>query len=77
MTTRAFILIETQMGRVSQVVEALRALEYIRTADGVTGTFDIVALVEAPDMAAMAEVVTGQVQAISGVMRTITCVAAG
>ena len=46
-------------------------------ADVVTGKFDIIALIEATDMSAMADLVTGQVQGIRGVLRTITCVAAG
>ena len=77
MPTRAWILIETQVGQVQQATEALRSLEGIKSADIVAGPFDIIALVEAPDMTAMAELVTGRVQAIHGVMRTITCVAAG
>ena len=60
-----------------QVRDALRSMNGIRSADAVTGNFDVIALVEAVDMAAMAELVTGEVQGIRGVMRTITCVAAG
>ena len=77
MRTRAYILIEAQVGRVQQVAEAIRALEGIESADVVTGNFDIIALVEAPDMATVAELVTSRVQGTRGVMRTITCVAAG
>jgi len=76
-TTRAFILIETRVGKAKQVIQALRLVVGVRSADVVTGTFDIVALIEASDMAAVADLVTGQVQGIDGVLRTITCVAAG
>jgi len=76
-TTRAFILIETRVGKAKQVTQALRLVVGVRSADVVTGTFDIVALIEASDMAAVADLVTGQVQGIDGVLRTITCVAAG
>jgi DNA-binding Lrp family transcriptional regulator len=75
--TRAFILIETQVGRAQQVALALRTFQGVRSADVITGTFDVIALIEAPDMAAMADLVTGRVQGIRGVLRTITCVAAG
>ena len=75
MATRAFVLIETQVGSAPQVVRALRAFDEIRSADIVTGNFDIIALVEADDMAAMADVVTGRIQGTGGVVRTITCVA--
>jgi DNA-binding Lrp family transcriptional regulator len=75
--TRAFILVESDVGMVQQAARALRSLEGVKSADVVTGDFDIIALVEAPDMAALAELVTGQVQGVGGVTRTITCVAAG
>ena len=77
MTTRAFIIIETRVGKAKQVLQALRLVVGVRSADVVTGTFDIIALIEASDMAAVADLVTGQVQGIDGVLRTITCVAAG
>ena len=77
MVTRAFILIETQVGRAQQVAYALRILRGVRSADVITGAFDVIALIEAPDMGAMADLVTGQVQEIRGVLRTITCVAMG
>ena len=77
METRAFILIETQVGRARQVATALRALSGVRSADVVTGNFDIIAVIEAPDMSGVADLVTGRMQSIPGVMRTITCVTAG
>ena len=77
MPTKAFILIEAKVGVVQQVVGSLRALNGVTSADVVTGNYDIIVLVEATDMGAMAELVTGQIQGVSGVLRTITCVAAG
>ena len=76
MTTRAYILIETQVGTSRNVVMALRSLPGVPSADIITGQFDIIAFVEAADMVSMADLVTGQVQSIQGVTRTITCVAA-
>ena len=77
MAAKAYILIETQVGRSRQVVEGLRSLEGVTSAEVVTGTIDVIALIEAPDMLGVADLVTGRVQAINGIMRTITCVAAG
>ena len=77
MPTRAFILIETQVGRAKQVALDLRALGGVRDADVITGFFDVIAVVEAVDMATMADLVTSRIQGIRGVLRTITCVAAG
>ncbi len=76
MTTRAYILIETQVGKSRDVVMALRSLSDVSSADIITGDFDIIVLVEAADMVSMADLVTGRVQSIPGVIRTITCVAA-
>ncbi|MEC8858258.1 MAG: Lrp/AsnC ligand binding domain-containing protein [Chloroflexota bacterium] len=76
MTARAYILIEIQVGKSPDVAAALQALSGVPSVDIITGDFDIIALVEAPDMGSMADLVTGQVQSISGVTRTITCVTA-
>ena len=76
MAARAFILIETKVGEAKSVLEALRAMEGVSEADIITGTYDLIALAEADDMVALVDLVTAQVQNISGVERTITCVAA-
>lgn len=77
MPTRAFILIETQVGKSQEVAAALRRMEGVKSADVITGTYDVISLIDAADMSAVADLVTGRVQAIHGVMRTITCVSAG
>ena len=77
MATRAFILIEVEVGRANQVTEALRSIEGVRYADVITGIHDLIACVEADTMSGVAELVTSQVQGIRGVLKTITCVAAG
>jgi len=74
--TRAYILIETQVGKSRDVVTALRSLPDVPSADIITGDFDIIAQIESADMVSMADLVTGRVQSIPGVIRTITCVVA-
>jgi DNA-binding Lrp family transcriptional regulator len=76
MAARAFILIDVEVGRTNQVVEALRTVEGIRFADIITGIHDLIACLESDDMSGVAELVTGQIQGIRGVLKTITCVAA-
>ena len=76
MVARAYILIETQVGKSRDVLAALQALSNVSSVDIITGEFDMIALVEASDMVAMADLVTGLVQSTPGVTRTITCVAA-
>lgn len=76
MAARAYILIETKVGEAKSILEGLRAMEGVSEADIITGTYDLIALAEADDMVALVDLVTAQVQNISGVERTITCVAA-
>jgi DNA-binding Lrp family transcriptional regulator len=59
------------------VLASLRPFDGVTSADIITGEFDIIALIDAADMVTMADLVTGGVQGIQGVVRTITCVAAG
>ena len=76
MATRAYILIEAEVGRARNILTALRGLDDVSEADIITGTYDLIALAEAEDMVALVDLVTAQVQSIEGVERTITCVAA-
>ena len=75
MTARAYILIETQVGKSRDVADSLWSLSGVPSVDTITGVYDIIALVEAADMIGVANVVTSQIQLIPGVSRTITCVA--
>jgi DNA-binding Lrp family transcriptional regulator len=76
MAARAYILIETRVGRAKTVLVELRALDSVLEADIITGIYDLIALAEADDMVALVDLVTARVQNIDGVERTITCVAA-
>ena len=75
MAARAYILIETSVGAARDVLVALRNMENVAEADIITGTYDLIVLAEAQNMVALVDLVTAQVQSISGVERTITCVA--
>ena len=75
MAARAFILIETQVGKSREISDVLRALSGVPSVDIITGSYDIIALVEGEDMLDIANVVTSQIQVIPGVSRSISCVA--
>lgn len=77
LATKAFILIETQVGKVRDVVTELRTIDDVQVVDGITGPYDVIALIESENMGAVADLVTGRIQGIPGVTRTITCVTAG
>ena len=73
MSTKAYILIETSVGTSRSVAETLRSLQKIETVDAVTGPYDIIAVVVAPDLNAVGDLVTSQIHTISGIVRTVTC----
>ena len=77
MATRAFILIETAVGKTRDVAAILTGLEGVQSADVVTGPYDIIAVLESSNMNSIGELLTGNVHSIPGVVRTVTCVAVG
>jgi len=77
MATRAYILIETAVGKTREVVHELRTIPLISAVDVVTGPYDIIAVVEADDLNAIGEMVTNKLHIIGGVLRTVTCLSVG
>lgn len=75
MATKAFVLIETSVGKTKDVVQALRRLKGVISVDGVTGPYDVVVVVEGPDLSAVGNLVTKEIHPIPGITRTITCLA--
>ena len=73
MTTRAYILIETVVGNLRRVASDLGNLPEVTSVDTVTGPYDVIAVVDAPDLNAVGDLVTSRVHTINGVVRTVTC----
>ena len=77
MATKAFILIETAVGKTREVANVLGSLGGMNSVDVVTGPYDIIAVIDAPDINTMGGLVTEKIHTIPGVVRTVTCVAVG
>ncbi|MBI4336794.1 MAG: Lrp/AsnC ligand binding domain-containing protein [Chloroflexi bacterium] len=73
MPTKAYVLIETAVGKTKEVLSALQGLPGMETVDAVTGPYDLIAVVQAHDLNSVGELVTGKIHVISGVLRTVTC----
>ena len=73
MSTRAYIFVETAVGKTIDVLEHLRNISSISSVDAVTGPYDIIAILEADNLNSVGDLVTGQIHTIGGVIRTITC----
>ena len=77
MPTKAYILIETDVGKSRDVATELYALNGVTTVDAVTGPYDIISVVEAPDLNAVGDLVTSRIHKINGIARTVTCLSVG
>ncbi|OGO35432.1 MAG: AsnC family transcriptional regulator [Chloroflexi bacterium RBG_16_57_8] len=73
MATKAYVLIETTVGRNREVIAALKQLKAVTWVDLVTGPFDLIAVVEADSLAEVGEVLTARIHPIPGITRTVTC----
>ena len=73
MATKAYILIETAVGKTSDVTNALNSLDDIVNVDAVTGPYDIIAIVNSTDLTSVGDLVTNDIHTITGIVRTVTC----
>jgi DNA-binding Lrp family transcriptional regulator len=71
---QAYILIQTEVGRAAAVASEVAGIEGVTRAEAVTGPYDVVVHVEAPDAEALGEKkVIAAVQKVPGITRTLTC----
>jgi DNA-binding Lrp family transcriptional regulator len=73
--TTAVVLIEAERSALTTLGGELADVEGVSEAWSVTGEWDFVAIVRVPSHEQLADVVTGRIARISGVMRTQTMVA--
>ena len=69
----AYILIQTEVGRASDVTREIKGVNGIVVVDPVTGPYDVIARGEAADLAELAKAVVMPIQSVEGVTRTLTC----
>ncbi len=75
MTARAYVLIETAVGRTREVTSAIERLEGVKSVDPVTGPYDVIAVVEGESLNEIGDLVTGKIHPVAGISRTVTCLA--
>lgn len=68
---RAYIFISTEKAQSRDVAGAIRALPYVTSAQVITGQFDVIAVVEAPDLGMLWTIVE-KAQVVPGVTKTTT-----
>jgi DNA-binding Lrp family transcriptional regulator len=75
MMHRAFILMETAIGKTAEVLGSLRRLDGIKTLDTVTGPYDIIVEIEKDDLNALRKLIATRIHPMEGVRRVVSCMA--
>ena len=73
MTTRAYILIETSVGKSQDVVNTLEEIDEVNMLDVGTGPYDIIAVLEANDLPSIGKILSNQMHRMPGIVKTVTC----
>ena len=75
MVVKAYVLIEANVGKTREVVEAIRRLKGVVSIDAVTGPYDAIAVIQAETLNEIEDLVVSMLHAVTGVSRTVTCIA--
>jgi len=75
MAARAYVLIETSVGKTKDVALALRKVVGVQEVNAVTGPYDVIAVIEGADLTAVGNLVTNEIHPVGGIERTVTCLA--
>ena len=57
MAARAYVLVNTDLGKVEDVAKTLSGIEGVKSADSITGPYDVIACIEAEDYEALVKLV--------------------
>ncbi len=69
----AFILLEAKPGKALNATRQVAKIKGVKASYAVTGPYDIIVHVEAPDFKSIAQLVVAKIQGLTSVGRTITC----
>lgn len=68
----AYILISTEPGTAREIFEKVKVLKSVKTVEAVTGSYDLVAKIEADSLETLTETVFSKIRGLSGVTSTST-----
>jgi DNA-binding Lrp family transcriptional regulator len=72
---KAYVLINASPGRALEVAAKIQGQSGITAADAITGEYDVIAQVDASDVAGIGNVIVEKIQKVDGVFKTVTCLA--
>ena len=68
-----YVLIQTEVGKVAHVAQALNDLDGVELAEDITGPYDVIARIQAPGLDQLGRLVVFRIHVVDGVTRTLTC----
>jgi DNA-binding Lrp family transcriptional regulator len=69
----AYILIQTEAGKASDVAHAVGMLSGVTMCEYVMGPYEVIARVEASSADELGKLVIAKIQSVPGITRTTTC----
>ncbi len=69
----AYVLSQTEVGKAAAVAAEIAGLDGVTTAEDVTGPYDVIVRAEAGSVDELGKLVVANIQAVSGITRTLTC----
>jgi len=73
MVVKAYVLLETEPALTQEAVEEVRRVEGVKTAESVTGPYDIIVTIEVATIDDIASVLR-QIRSASGINKTTTLI---
>ena len=75
MVAKAYVLIETAVGKNREVTATLKEIKGVKSVDTVTGPYDIIAVIQGETLNDIGDIVTKKIHPSPGISRTVTCLA--
>ena len=72
MAISAYIFIETTQGKARSIAREIARIPGVKTAHSVTGPYDVITYVQADSINVLGDFIVTKIQAIPGVLRTLT-----
>jgi DNA-binding Lrp family transcriptional regulator len=69
----AYVLIESEVGKVARVAQAITDLDGVQLAEDLAGPYDVIAKVQASSLEELGKLIVFRIQVLDGVTRTLTC----
>ncbi len=73
MPVSAYILIQTEVGKAAQVAKEASEIPGVKSAEDVTGPYDVIVQAEATSVDDLGKLVVAKIQSVEGITRTLTC----